>query len=213
MKALDYSLYLVTDRALCRGRSVFEVIEEAVAGGVTMVQIREKDVSCREFLEIARKAKSLLAEKQIPLIINDRVDVALAVEADGIHVGQDDIPVQEVRKLVGSTMAVGLSVNTLEQAQEANNFQVDYIGVGPVYSTKTKKDAKEPLLPQGFKTIHDHSIHPVVAIGGITAENAEEVLRAGANGLAIVSDICAADSPRERAKKIIDIISMKKRLP
>jgi len=212
MQTLDYRLYLVTDRSLCQGRHVLEVIEQAVAGGVTLVQIREKDIHCRQFLEIARQTKSLLTKKQIPLIINDRVDVALAIGADGIHIGQEDMPVEDVRKLVGPSMAIGLSVNTLDQVREANKLQVDYIGVGPIYPTKTKKDAKKPLLAHGFEAISDQSIHPVVAIGGITADNAADVIRAGANGLAIVSDICSADSPQARAQKIIDIIDRERML-
>jgi thiamine-phosphate pyrophosphorylase len=206
MSIQDYRLYLVTDRDLCRGRHLLEVIKEAVRGGVTVVQLREKDLPCRKFVDIAREVKIFLVQNNVPLIINDRADVALAIEADGIHVGQEDMHVRDVRKLVGPEMTIGLSVNTVAQAQEANHLPIDYIGVGPLYPTRTKKDAKKPLFPEGFKVIRKISLHPVVAIGGISVGTAAEVMRAGAHGLAVVSDICAADSPQKQARTFIEVI-------
>jgi thiamine-phosphate pyrophosphorylase len=198
----DYSLYLVTDQGLCRRSRLVDVIAQAIDGGVSVVQLREKQLATREFVRLARQVRELIKPRNVPLFINDRVDVALAAEADGIHVGQEDMEVMDVRKLVGDTMAVGLSVNTEAEVLEANQLPVDYLGLGPIFPTSTKADAKTPLGCQGLRRLRSLTEHPLVAIGSLSMDNAAEVVRAGADGLAVVSAICATEDPRAAAAEL-----------
>ena len=179
-----------------------DVVAEAVQGGVTTVQLREKECDAREFVELARALKRVLAPFGVPLIVNDRVDVALAVGADGVHVGQSDMAVADIRDLAGEEMLVGLSVETLRQALAAEHLPVDYLGVGPIFNTATKADAAPALGLEGLRKIRRASPHQLVAIGGINRNNAAEIVRAGAHGVAVVSAICSAESPREAAEEI-----------
>ncbi len=199
-------VYLVTDRALCRGRPLDEVVLQAVQGGVPTVQLREKDLSTRLFVQEAMRVKRLLAPYGVPLIINDRVDVALAAEADGVHIGQDDMPYSLARKLLGPRAIVGLSVETLEQVLEAEAFDVDYLGVSPVFPTPTKPDAGPAWGLEGLARARQHSHHPLVAIGGLNAGNAGAVVRAGADAIAVVSAICSADDPRRAAEELVRVV-------
>ncbi|MFW5734126.1 MAG: thiamine phosphate synthase [Oceanidesulfovibrio sp.] len=210
-KKRDFSVYLVTDRPLCGGRDLLAVIEQAIAGGVTIVQLREKDATAREFFELARSAKELLDRAGVPLIINDRVDVALAVDADGVHVGQKDLPYTEVRRMVGPHKIVGLSVDSMEQALSVPDLEVvpgdgglgpDYLGVGPIFHTTTKKDASDVWGLENLARLREQTRQVLVGIGGINAFNAAHVIRAGADGVAVVSDICAAESPEQAAKNL-----------
>ncbi len=198
----DLSLYLVTDRPLSLGRNMEWIVEEAVKGGVTMVQLREKDCSTREFIELAVRLKQKLASYQVPLIINDRVDVALAADADGLHIGQSDMPYRTARRLLGPNKIIGLSVENMEQVHQANELDVDYIGISPVFSTATKTDTASPFGLQGIRQVMQVSKHPAVAIGGINRENATAIMQAGANGIAVVSAICSANSPYEAASAL-----------
>lgn len=202
----DYGVYLVTDRALCRGRALIDVVTAAVAGGVTVVQLREKHVDTREFVELARALKALLAPRGVPLLINDRVDVALACGADGVHVGQGDMHPADVRALLGSDALVGLSVETMEQVREAEAQDVDYLGVSPVFATPTKTDTAPPWGLDGLARLRAATGRTLVAIGGIGVANAAEVLRAGADGLAVVSALCAADDPERVAADLRDAV-------
>ena len=161
-----YRLCLVTDRDLARGRPLVEVVSRAVMGGVTMVQLREKAATTRAFIEEARALKSVLAGKGVPLIVNDRVDIALAVGADGVHVGQHDMPVETVRSLVGPGMMVGLSITDEAQMDRADAEAADYLGIGPVHPQKTKPDASAPLGLGGFARLRRLTKKPVLAIGG-----------------------------------------------
>ena len=201
-------LYLVTDRELSLGRSLEEVVSEAVAGGVTIVQLREKDASTGEFVELAFRLKEILRPYNVPLIINDRVDVALAVDAEGLHIGQSDMPYGIARKLLGPDKIIGLSVENFEDIEKANALDVDYIGISPVYGTLTKTDTAEPFGLDGLRKAVSISVHPTVAIGGMNASTIADVIAAGANGVAVVSAICSADSPRLAAKELKDIIEM-----
>jgi len=167
MNNFDLSLYLVTDRSLSKGRSVEFIVKEAVKGGGTIVQLREKNISTIEFYNIACSLKELLTPHNIPLIINDRLDIAIASNADGIHIGQSDMPYEVVRKILGKDKIIGLSVETVEQAREANKLDVDYIGLSPVFSTNTKTDINTPLELEGIKEIASFTKHKTVAIGGI----------------------------------------------
>jgi thiamine-phosphate pyrophosphorylase len=201
--AARYDVYLVTDRGLCLGLGLLDVIREAVAGGAGVVQLREKNLDTRAFVELALAVKRLLSPHGVPLLINDRVDVALAAGADGVHVGQDDMPAALARKLIGAEKLLGLSVHTLEEALAAEDADVDYLGVGPIFATQTKPDAKAPIGPEGLARIRSATGRPLVGIGGIGPENAAEVIRAGAAGVAVVSAICAADSPRDAAASVL----------
>ena len=199
-------LYLVTDRELSLGRSLEEVVSEAVAGGVTMVQLREKDAATGEFVELGRRLMSLLKPLGVPLIINDRVDVALAVDADGVHIGQSDMSYADARRLLGPEKIIGLSVENFEDLEAANKLDVDYIGISPVYGTPTKTDTAEPFGLEGLKEAVRLSLHPTVAIGGMNVATAGEVIAAGADGVAVVSAICSAASARDAAAELATII-------
>ena len=194
--SIDYSLYLVTDRDLSRGRSTLSIVTEAVVGGVSCVQLREKCGSTRMFMEEARAIKGVLAAKKIPLIINDRVDVALAVGASGVHLGQSDMPIADARRLLPSGSIIGISVESLEDAVRAEGEGADYIGVSPVFSTPTKRDTAPPLGLSGVRRIREAVGIPIVGIGGISSANGRDVIDAGAHGIAVVSAIVSADDPR-----------------
>ena len=202
MERIDYALYLVTDRSLAKGRAMAEIVREAVAGGATCVQLREKDCGTREFLEEARALKEILKGTGVPLIVNDRVDVALAAGADGVHVGQGDMPIGDVRRLAPKGWIVGVSAESTEDAVRAEREGADYVGASPVFATATKADHAAPLGLEGLRRMRAATTIPIVAIGGIHAGNAREVVRAGADGLAAVSAIVAADDPRAAAAEM-----------
>lgn len=199
-------LCLVTDRPLARGKNILDIVSAAVKGGVTLVQLREKDAATREFLELARAMKSLLQPLAVPLIINDRVDIALAVDADGVHVGQSDMPVEIVRQLIGPDKIIGLSVSRREFVLADDANAADYLGIGPLYAQTTKKNAAAaPHGPAGFGTLRALTKKPVMAIGGITPDNAAPVIAAGADGLAVVSAIVSASDPENAARSLIGL--------
>jgi thiamine-phosphate pyrophosphorylase len=202
MKSIDYSLYLVLDRSLSRGRSHGDIVAAAVAGGVSCVQLREKQCSTREFLEQARALLAVLRPRGIPLIINDRLDIALAVGADGVHLGQEDLPIDMARRLAGEKMIIGISAETVEHAVAAERAGADYIGISPVFATATKRDHAVPLGLAGIGAIRARTTIPLVGIGGINAANAAAILSAGANGIAVVSAIVAADDPTAAARAL-----------
>jgi thiamine-phosphate pyrophosphorylase len=199
-------LYLVTDRDLSLGRSLEEVVSEAVKGGVTIVQLREKEASTGEFVALARRLMSILKPLGIPLIINDRVDVALAVDADGVHIGQSDMAYADARRLLGPDKIIGLSVESLEDLEAANALDVDYVGISPVYGTPTKTDTAEPFELEGLRKAVEMSVHPTVAIGGMNARTIGEVMEAGADGVAVVSAICSAEDISKAAKELKAIV-------
>ena len=203
----DYlKLYLVTDRELSLGRSLEEVVSEAVQGGVTVVQLREKDASTGEFIELARRLMKLLKPLDIPLIINDRVDVALAVDADGVHIGQSDMSYEDARRLLGPDKIIGLSVENFKDIEAANALDVDYIGISPVYGTPTKTDTAEPFGLEGLRKAVQMSAHPTVAIGGMNASTIAEVMAAGTDGVAVVSAICSAENIRKATSDLRAIV-------
>lgn len=198
-----YRLCLVTDRDLSRGRGLSDVVALAVKGGVTMVQLREKAATTREFLNQALVLKGLLAGTGVPLIVNDRVDVALAVEADGVHVGQSDMPVDVVRRLIGPDRLIGLSITGEAQLQRPDARAADYLGVGPVHPQHTKADASAPLGIGGFARLRALTKKPVLAIGGVKAVDAALLRAEGADGLAVVSAIMGADDPEAAAREFV----------
>ncbi|MBV9245613.1 MAG: thiamine phosphate synthase [Methylobacteriaceae bacterium] len=195
----NYRLCLVTDRALARARPLTEIVAAAVRGGVTMVQLREKRAATRAFIEEALALKALLHPLGAPLLINDRLDVALTVEADGVHVGQDDMPVAMARRMLGPKAIIGLSITTIAQISNDDVGLADYLGVGPIFAQATKPDASPPIGRAGLAKIRGATNKPIMAIGGISAANAADVRRAGADGLAVVSAIMAAPDPAAAA--------------
>ncbi|MFV0331795.1 MAG: thiamine phosphate synthase [Dysgonomonas sp.] len=211
MKSFDLSLYLVTDRSLSLGRSIESIVEQAANGGVTMVQLREKECSSREFYDLAIKLKQCLKPFNIPLIINDRLDIALACDAEGLHIGQSDIPYPVARKIFGKDKIIGLSVESLQDALDANQTDVDYIGISPVFSTATKTDTAPELGLEGVRKIMSISKHPSVGIGGINITNAADILSSGANGIAVVSAIMSAKDPQQATIELKNIINSQKK--
>jgi len=206
---VDYSLYLVTDRTLSLGRSSEEIVSAAVRGGVTCVQLREKHCSTREFIREARSLQPLLHRHKIPLIINDRLDVALAIAADGLHLGQSDMHIRDARRLVGKKMIIGVSAENLEDAIVAEQEGADYIGISPVFATDTKADTAAPLGLEGIRRIRRAVALPLVGIGGINSGNVREILSAGADGVAVVSAIVAAACPETAAADLKKLILQK----
>ncbi len=198
-----YQLCLVTDSALANGRSLAGIVAAAVNGGVTLVQLREKTASTRAFIEQARVLKRLLAPLRVPLLINDRIDVALAAGADGAHVGQQDMPVALARQLLGPAAIIGLSITELGQVRDRDVELADYLGVGPIFAQSTKLDATPPLGLDGLAEVRRATGKPIVAIGGVSAANANAVRSAGADGIAVVSAIMGADDPRAAAAALV----------
>lgn len=207
-------LYLVTDRGLCGNQSLEDVAHQALIGGAVCIQLREKDVTTRFFVEEARRIRALTAKFRVPLIINDRIDVALASGADGVHLGQDDMPYAEARSLMGPNAIIGLSVETWDDVVEAEALDVNYLGVSPVFETPTKIDTKGSWGFAGLARIKAYSRHMLVAIGGLNASTAEEAVMAGADCIAVVSAICAAPDPLFASREIDAIVqaALKKRV-
>ncbi len=203
---MDYTLYLVTDRGLSKGRSTLDIVQAAVRGGVTCVQLREKNCSAREFIAEAISVQSFLKEHRIPLIINDRLDIAQAIQADGVHLGQNDIPLKMARAIVKDSMLIGISAESLQDAVEAERYGADYIGVSPIYATATKSDTAPALGLKGLREIRKAVKIPLVGIGGLNRSNAAEVIRNGADGIAAVSAIVSADDPEKAAAELSEII-------
>lgn len=200
-------LYLVTNQSSVGGRTLRDVVAAAVQGGVTCVQLREKQLNTRDFFAQAILLKELLAPYGIPLVINDRIDVALACGAQGVHLGQSDMPVEEARRLLPPDVFIGWSVETMEDVARSAALPVDYLGVSPIHATPTKTDTLAPWGLEGLRKVRSATALPLVAIGGIHAGNARAVLSAGADGLAVVSALCAAQDPCAAAaglRKLID---------
>ena len=204
---LDLSVYLVTDSTLCGARGVLDTVREAIAGGVTVVQLRDPDAKTRALVEEARALVALLRPVGIPFIINDRVDVALAADADGVHVGQKDMTVADARRLIGGNRLLGLSITSEADLDGADLVGVDYLGVGPIYASATKPDAAPPIAIGGLRAVVRRTRLPIVAIGGLHAGNAEEAIDAGALGIAVVSAICAAPDAMVATAELAKVVA------
>ncbi|MGL4106420.1 thiamine phosphate synthase [Clostridium sp. LP20] len=200
-KSVDYTLYLVTDTDLLKGKSLIETVEEAIKGGVTLVQLREKDVTSLEFYNIAKEVKKVTDKYNVPLIINDRLDIALAIDAEGLHIGQSDLPCKVAREILPKGKILGVSAHTLEEALKAQEEGADYVGCGAMFSTSTKKDASNVSF-ESLKKIKDSLEIPVVAIGGINENNISKLSGTGIDGVAIVSAIIGKESSREAAEML-----------
>lgn len=203
MKNLDLSLYLVTDNS-DNEEKFLKTIEEAIQGGTTVVQIREKTADTLDFYNLALKVKEITTKYGVALIINDRVDVALAIDADGVHVGQSDMPCDVTRRLIGEDKILGVSAHTIEEAQKAERDGADYIGSGAVFPTSTKADANR-VTKEELKEIVKSINIPVVAIGGISEENAHELADTGIAGLSVVSAIMSSENPKKASQNLLNI--------
>lgn len=205
MKTIDLSLYLVTDKS-DDVEKFLKTIEEAIKGGVSVVQIREKTAETLDFYNLALKVKEITTKYNVPLIINDRVDIALAIDADGVHVGQSDMPCEVTRKLIGIDKILGVSAATITEAKKAQKDGADYIGTGAVFPTATKDDAPS-ITKQNLKEIVESIDIPVVAIGGINNDNASELTDTGIAGLSVVSAIMSADDPKKASEELLNIFN------
>jgi thiamine-phosphate pyrophosphorylase len=202
-RGFDPSLYLILDLALVSARPIDRLVASAVAGGVTMVQLRGKRIPPHELGRVAAQVKRLLDPHDVPLIVNDDVAVALAIEADGVHLGQDDLPPAAARALLGEKAVIGLSVGSPAEAAGVDGAPLDYVSIGPIYDTSTKPDAGPAIGVEGFDRVRRLFPHlPAVAIGGITPDNAADIVRGGANGLAIASALCCATDPGAAARDL-----------
>jgi thiamine-phosphate pyrophosphorylase len=199
-------LYLVTDQACLQGRSLTDVVRAAVHGGVSCVQLREKELNSRDFYAQAVALMELLAPLNVPLVINDRLDIALACGAQGVHLGQSDMPLAAARALLPPQVFIGWSVENFAQVEQSAALPVDYLGVSPVFATPTKTDTATPWGLDGLQRIRAATALPLVAIGGVHQGNATQLLQAGADSLAVVSAICAADDPRAAARQLRTLI-------
>ena len=205
MNSIDLSLYLVTDNSDDEEKFL-KTIEEAMQGGTTVVQIREKTAETLDFYNLALKVKEITDKYNVPLIINDRVDVALAIDADGVHVGQSDMPCDITRKLIGDDKILGVSAATIEEAKKAQKDCADYIGTGAVFPTQTKDDAPS-ITKQELKEVVESIDIPVVAIGGITLENASELKDTGISGLSVVSAIMSSENPKKSSQELLKVFN------
>jgi len=196
------SLYLCTDRALALGRPLLETVEAAIDGGVTMVQLREKDITSREFYELACALRELTKRRKIPFVINDRLDIALAAGADGLHIGQSDLPLEAVRGIAGERLFVGVSAGNMEEALRAEKEGADYLGVGAVFPTGSKADAGDAIGTDELRAICAAVRIPVVGIGGIAPDNAAQVLQSGAAGIAVISAILSRPDIKAAAENL-----------
>ena len=199
-----YSVYLVTDHRNKTDEEFLNIIEEAIKGGTTIVQLREKTASTKDFYQLALKVKEITSKYDVPLLINDRIDIAIAVDSEGVHIGQDDMPADIARKIIGEDKILGVSASTVEEAKKAQEDGADYIGSGAVFPTATKDDA-DSVSKEELKEIVDSIDIPVVAIGGITLENAESLKDTGIAGFSVVSAIMSADNPKEASQKLREI--------
>ena len=204
MKHLNLRLYLVTDEyCLPSGRNLFDAVEEALQAGVTLVQYREKNGPGKSMLEKSRKLIALCHKYNVPLLVNDRLDIALLSGADGVHLGQEDIPVAEARRMAGEDFLIGVTAHNVEEALAAEAAGADYLGCGAVFATHTKKDTV-PLGLDGLQAIRQAVRIPIAGIAGITTENYQQVLATGADGVAVVSGILGAASVRGAVKRFLD---------
>ncbi|ELB2747991.1 thiamine phosphate synthase [Vibrio alginolyticus] len=201
-----YRLYLVTDDQQDLA-TLKRVVRKAVEGGVTMVQVREKHGDVRAFIERAQAVKDILKDTDVPLVINDRVDVALAVDADGVHLGQSDMPANIARELIGANKILGLSIENEEQLAEADSLPIDYIGLSAIFATPTKTNTKKFWGIDGLKMALETTSLPIVAIGGINESNIPQLSATGVHGLALVSAICHAEDPKAASEYLLELMS------
>jgi thiamine-phosphate pyrophosphorylase len=203
MRGIDWRLCLVADTSFRRGLELINLVMDAVEAGAGLVQLRAKNLPDRETLQLSLALSAKLGKHRIPLLINDRPDLALAGKASGVHLGQDDLPLAYARGLVGTDHLIGISAATVEEARRAWHGGADYIGAGPVFATSTKDYGRPPLGPDGLRAICDAVRVPVLAIGGIKTSNARAAIQAGADGIAVISAILGAPDPGHATADIL----------
>lgn len=203
---MDHTLHVLTDEGLSRGRSHAAVIRAAIAGGATVIQLRDKTSSTRKLIEIGRALRDLTRAAGVTFIVNDRADVALAVDADGVHVGQDDLPATDAGRIVGDHKIVGVSASSVAEAMQAERDGADYIGAGSVFTTSSKPDAGAPIGLDGLAQIARAVRIPVVAIGGVNVSNAAACIAAGAQGVAVISAVVSAEDVAQAARELISVV-------
>lgn len=203
---MDFNLYLITDLKGCAGRAVVTVVEEALRGGAKAVQLREKDLPGRELFEVAEEMRGLTLRYGAKLFINDRIDIALAVGADGVHLGERSIPIPQARKLLGAEKLIGVSCHGLESAVAARDMGADFITCGPVFFTPSKAAYGKPLGTSALSEVTKQARLPVFAIGGINRDTARDAVSAGARGIALISAILAADNPRKETETLLALL-------
>ncbi|WP_050608073.1 thiamine phosphate synthase [Clostridium niameyense] len=200
---INYGLYLITDRRFLKGRELKKVVEDAILGGVSIVQVREKDVSTREFYNVALEVKKVTDYYKIPIIINDRLDIAQAINAQGVHLGQKDMELSIARKILGQDKIIGISVGTVKEALEAEKKGANYLGIGTVFPTGSKKDIANLIGIDGLEEIKNNITTPSVAIGGINKDNFKEVMSTGVQGISVISAILKEDNVKKAAENLI----------
>jgi len=201
-----FDLYLVTDRTQTRGRDLLWVLEQALQGGVNAIQLREKDLGGKDLFELAEKTRRLCEQYGAALFINDRIDVALAVDAAGVQLGKLSLPIEAARALLGSQKRIGASIHSIEEVRQAERSGADFLLFGPVYFTPSKAGFGDPQGLAALKEIVENSALPVYGIGGITANNTIDVRETGARGIALIAAIIGADNPRESARAMIRLL-------
>jgi thiamine-phosphate pyrophosphorylase len=210
---LDLTLYVITDARVARGRDQVELLRAAIRGGATMVQLRDKELPTRDQYELGRRLRELTRAARVALIVNDRVDLAMAIDADGVHLGQDDLPPRVARTLLGHGRIVGVSAGNPAEFELVRREGADYIGTGPFAATGTKADAGGAIGPAGLRALREITNLPMVAIGGIGPANAAAAMATGANGVAVISAVLGADDPERAAAELRRVVDASRRGP
>ena len=205
---IDWSLYLVTDRDLSRGRSTLDIVKAAVRGGVTVVQLREKTADSRQFYEEVFAIRDFLRDAGVLFLINDRVDMVQALDADGVHLGKSDLPFRVAREILGDQKIIGMSVEHPDEVETAVRDGADYLGVSPIYTTPTKPELDKGLGLEGLREIRKRTDLPLIGIGSMNRNTAADVIANGADGVAVVSAIVAADDPEQAAREILEQVKI-----
>ena len=206
MNNIDYSLYLVTDRDILGERDLCKAVEDSIKGGATIIQLREKFIDDNKFLEIAKEVQKITKKYNIPLIINDNVKIAKEINAEGVHIGQSDESLEEARKELGENKIIGVSVGSIEEALKAQAGGANYLGIGTIFYTGSKKDINKPLGIENLKNIVESIKIPCVAIGGIHLNNIKEVMETGVNGVAVISEILGKEDIEKASKTLLSFI-------
>jgi thiamine-phosphate pyrophosphorylase len=203
---INWKLCLIADSQAREKKRLSMIVNQSVKSGATLVQLRGKALAIKDFLDLAFEIRDILRPKKIPFLINDRIDVALACDADGVHLGQEDLPLQRARKILGKNRLIGISANSFFEALDAEKNGADYIGVGPIFFTPSKKEPGQILGLSGLKAIREKVSIPILAIGGINKENVKGVIQAGADGIAVISAIMSADDAIKATRELKDSI-------
>jgi thiamine-phosphate pyrophosphorylase len=204
-------LYVIADKKICGKRNIEEVVSQVIDGGAQMIQYRDKESSDDEFLKIAFKLKNICGEKNIPFIVNDRVEIALKIDADGVHVGQEDMPIKQARNILGAEKIIGKSVETIQQAKEAEEEGADYVGVGPIFNTLSK-EIRKPIGLGIIRQAKDSLKIPFFPIGGINLNNHDQIIRAGSTRIAVISAVVLSDDVKVSVQKLLEKLQFIQRI-